>query len=419
MNLLVWSQYFWPEQFRINDVVQAISKKGIKPTILTGKPNYPGGEIFQGYRTLGVQREKYLGVDILRIPLLPRGNSSAKRLFLNYLSFILSGYCIAPFSLRRRKVDVILVYATSPLLQALPSIFLAKLKRAPLVVWVQDLWPESLEATGFVKNRWLLWIVERVVRYIYASATSILIQSEGFRPFIDRLVKNKEKIFFCPNSSEDFKALDALSTKRHKIAEDIETHFSILFTGNIGSAQSCETIVAAAEKLQAYPTIKFYLIGSGSQFTSIALDIKRRHLTNVIMTGQLSSEEMPSLFAVSSALLVSLRDNSTLSATIPSKLQSYLSAGKPIIASLNGETARIVEEAKAGLACPAEDADALAEAVLCLYKMTPQERSLLGENGYQYFKAHFSSPKSINTLISYLQKALPENDTGEKSACFP
>lgn len=408
MKLLVWSQVFWPEHFRINEMVHALSNKGVETTILTGKPNYPDGKIFQGYRALGLQREKYLGMDVLRLPLIPRGNSSAKGLILNYLSFIISGYCIAPFALRRKKIDAILVYATSPLLQALPAIFLAKLKRVPLIIWVQDLWPESLEATGFVKNRWLLWLVEQWIRYIYASANSILIQSEGFRPSIERLVKHKEKVFFYPNSSEDFKSVCSLSKQECKVAKDIAQNFSVVFTGNIGSAQSCETINAAAEKLQNYPTIKFYLIGSGSRSTSIALDIKRRNLTNVIMTGHFPPEEMSSIFAASSALLVSLRSNPALSATIPSKLQSYLSAGKPIIASLNGEAAHVVTKAKAGISCPAEDADALADAVLRLYKMTPQERSLLGENGHQYFKTHFSLPKCVNELIDHLYAVLPK-----------
>jgi len=406
MRLLIWSQYFWPEHFRINEIARALYNKGVEIVILTGKPNYPDGQIHQGYKVLGVQREKIFGIEVIRVPLVPRGNNSFKRLFLNYLSFILSGYFIAPFTLRQKKIDVVFVYALSPLLQALPAIFIAKIKRVPLVIWVQDLWPEALEATGFIKNRWLLWLVEIFIRYVYASADSILIQSEGFRPFIERLVRNKEKIFFYPNSAEDFKPNYTLFKQKCEIAREIKQEFSIVFTGNIGSGQSCETIIAAAEKLQNYPIIKFYLIGSGSRFTSISLDIKRRNLTNVIMTGRLPPEEMPSIFSASSVLLASLKRNPTFSATIPSKLQSYLSTGKPIIASLDGEGAQLVMKAKAGLVCPAEDANALADAVLRLYKMTAKERSLLGKNGYKYFKTHFYSLKSVDALIGHLQYAV-------------
>jgi len=406
VKLLIWSQYFWPEHFRINEMVRALSKKGVEPIILTGKPNYPDGKILQGYRALGVQREKFFGMDVIRMPLIPRGTNSFKRLLINSLSFILSGYCIAPFTLRHRKIDMVFVYATSPLLQALPAIFLAKLKRVPLVIWVQDLWPESLEATGFIKNRWSLWVVELFVRYVYAFADSILIQSEGFRPSVERLVRNKGKVFFYPNPGEDFKALHTLSKQECKVAKEIKQHFSIVFTGNIGSAQSCETIIAAAEKLLNYPTIKFYLIGSGSQCTAISLDIKRRNLPNVIMTGRSPPEDMASIFAASSVLLVSLRKNPALSATIPSKLQSYLSAEKPIIASLDGEAAQVVIKAKAGLSCPAEDVNALADAVVSLYKMNPQERSLLGKNGYQYFKTHFYLSKGVKELMGHLRTVL-------------
>jgi glycosyltransferase involved in cell wall biosynthesis len=408
MKLLIWSQYFWPEHFRINEMVRALSENGAEPTILTGKPNYPDGKILQGYRALGVGQEKFFGMDVIRMPLIPRGTNSFKGLLLNSLSFILSGYCIAPFTLRRKKIDVVFVYATSPLLQALPAIFIAKLKRVPLVIWVQDLWPESLEATGFIKNYWLLKFIELFIRYIYASADSILIQSEGFRPSVDRLVRNKGKVFFYPNPSEDFKAIYTLSKKECKVAQEIKEHFSIVFTGNIGSAQACETIIAAAQKLLNYPTIRFYLIGSGSQFTAISLDVERRKLTNVVMTGHLPPKDMASIFAASSVLLVSLRRNPALSATIPSKLQSYLSAGKPIIACLDGEAARVVMEAKAGLSCPAEDVDALADAVLSLHKMTPQKRTLLGKNAYQYFKTHFYLSKGVNELMGHLRNVLPK-----------
>ncbi|NWD80778.1 glycosyltransferase WbuB, partial [Pseudomonas reactans] len=152
MRVLVWTQYFWPESFHINHVVEELRAQGAQVTILTGKPNYPGGKIFDGYRSTGIQSEYHDGIEIIRLPLRARGKNSGKGMALNYLSFILSGYFFAPWVLRGRKYDVVFVYAPSPLLQALPAVFVSFAKRAPLVVWVQDIWPETLLATGFIKN---------------------------------------------------------------------------------------------------------------------------------------------------------------------------------------------------------------------------------------------------------------------------
>lgn len=404
MRLLVWTQYFWPENFRINDLMVSLARVGVNVVVLTGKPNYPAGDIFPGYRISGVQREFYSGLEIIRIPVLPRGKGSSAKLFLNYMSFIFSGYLFAPFALKGTKVDAIFVYAPSPLLQAMPAIFVAWLKRVPLIVWVQDLWPESLQATGFIKNRWLLMLVELSVKYIYRFSDSILIQSEGFRAPIERLVKDKSKISFYPNSSEDLSNFVRPEFEDHFLVSAIAQNFSIVFAGNIGKAQACETIVSAAELLKDHSNIKFFIIGDGSQAQVIASEVEERELKNVVLPGQFPSGLMPSVYSAASVLLVSLRDDAALSATLPSKLQGYLSAGKPIIASLNGEAARVVVEANAGLACPAGNPQALAECVLALFSMTTEERARFGMNGLQYFRAHFDLNQQVEKLISHLNE---------------
>lgn len=403
MKVLIWSQYFWPENFLINKLVVDLCAQGMDVTVITGKPNYPDGEVFPGYLASGIQREDYLGVEVIRVPLYPRGNGSSKALLLNYLSFIFSGYFFAPFALRGRKFDVVFVYALSPLLQALPAIFVAWLKNARMIVWVQDIWPETLQATGFIKNRWLLRLVEGVVRYIYHYSDSILIQSEAFRVPVERLVSQKSKVRFFPNSADDLAEAVAMSEQQCQMVAEIQQHFSVVFAGNIGTAQSCETIVAAAELLLEYSAIKFYLVGSGSRSNSIALEVKSKKLTNVILTGRLSHVEMPAVYSAASVLLVSLKNEPALSATIPSKLQSYLSAGKPIVASLNGEAARLVLDAGAGFACPAENPNALAATVLKLYAMSPAERDRLGINAQHFFKTHFHATERITELVQHLR----------------
>ncbi len=402
MKVLLWSQYFWPENFRINELAAALQASGVQVTVLTGKPNYPQGDIFSGYRSIGIRREQYAGAEVVRVPLVPRGSGSPLRLAINYLSFIVSGYVLAPFALRGQECDVLFVYAPSPLLQALPAIFLARLKRVPLVLWVQDLWPESLSATGFVRNRWALTVVEAVVRHIYRHADSILIQSEAFREPVARLAGDPRKIRYYPNTAEA--VLDGSASVRDSgLVSELRRGFSVVFAGNVGAAQSMETILAAAERLGPHSDIRFFVVGSGSREAWLRQEIVYRRLNNILLPGRLPPADMPAVFAAASALLVTLGDAPALALTIPSKLQAYLAAGRPVIASLNGEGARIIREAQAGFACPAEDGEGLAAAVLRLYGLTPDERSRLGENGRRYFSEHFEPKRRVRELIEHFK----------------
>jgi glycosyltransferase involved in cell wall biosynthesis len=403
MRVLIWTQHFWPENFHINAVARSLKEQGIDVTVLTGKPNYPEGKIFDGYKAMGIQREYHSGIEVIRIPLVQRGKNSIKGLLFNYLSFIISGYLFAPYALRATRFDAVFVYATSPLLQALPAICVSWLKRAPLVLWVQDIWPDALVATGFIKNRWVLGIVGLAVGYIYRFSDSILIQSEGFRASVMRWTRKKERIHFFPNSAEDTYQDSTNPRMNFQLAEEVAASFSIVFAGNIGTAQSCETIVEAAKLLQSIPAIKFYLVGSGSMADSIAQCIKSSRLDNVIMTGRMPAEDMPLIFASASVLLLTLRDESALSSTIPSKLQSYLAAGKPVITSCNGEAANVVTKANAGLACPAGNASALADAVFKIFQMPTEERLRLGENGRIHFNANYNLKNRVTELVEHFQ----------------
>lgn len=400
MKVLIWTQYFWPESFHINQVVAELSEQGIEVTVITGKPNYPDGEIFPGYKARGVCTEYHDGVEIIRLPLLPRGTSSAKGLVLNYLSFIFSGYLFAAGALRKRNFDIVFVYAPSPLLQALPAIFISWLKRARLVLWVQDIWPESLQATGFVKNRWILKSVEHIVRYIYRFSDSILIQSEGFQKSVRRLTKNKTKIRVFQNSAQD---VEHVNVQSFSDPLEISRHFSIIFAGNIGIAQSCLTIVDAAKLLQDHHEIRFYIVGSGSMVEVINQTINSEQLTNIELVGRVSHEEIPSIYASASVLLLTLRDDSTLSATIPSKFQGYLAAGKPIIASCNGQTAQVLSDSQAGLICAAEDPRQLADAVLELYTSGSERLESMGKNGRRYFLRNYQLPARVAQLVEHFK----------------
>lgn len=400
MRVLIVSQYFWPEGFRINDAVRTLVKRGIPVDVLTGKPNYPEGKIFPGYRLWGIQIEQHLGARVLRLPIFLRGTRSARRLVLNYLSFVVSGLVLAPWLLRGRRYDAIFVYAPSPILQVIPALLLGWLKSSPVIVWVQDLWPESLDATGYVRNRHVLGLVEQLVRYIYRHADLLLVQSKGFISPVGALASGTPVAYF-PNSVESI-FCDLPDVPLPEIPA-LDEGFSVLFAGNVGVGQAVEVIVEAATLLKDHPDIRFVVLGQGSRWDWMYEQVKVRELSNLHLPGRYPVETMPGLMQKASALLVSLTDQPIFAATVPNKMQAYMAAGRPILACLNGEGARLVVESGAGLSVPAEDARGLAAAVLRLYEMPSDERAAMGANGRRYFKEHFDHDRLIDELIGHFR----------------
>lgn len=399
MRVLIVSQYFWPESFRINDITQTLLEKGITLEVLTGKPNYPQGRIFSGYRAWGCQRETHQGINISRIPLLARGGGGW-RLGLNYLSFVVSGILFAPRLMRKKKFDVIFVYAPSPILQAIPAIFLGWLKGCPVVLWVQDLWPESLSATGHVQNRAVLRMVERVVRWIYRHTELLLVQSRAFAAPVRRLAPQTPIVYYPNSVAESFAAP---GKGEIPAVPGLEAGFSVMFAGNLGTAQGVEVIVEAASLLKEYAEIHFVVLGEGSRGEWLRQEAQRCGLDNLHLPGRFPVETMPGFMQKASALLVTLADKEIFRATIPSKVQAYLAAGRPILACLNGEGAQLVTAAGAGLAVPAENGRALAEAILRLYRMAPAEREAMGARGRLYYAEHFAHDMLIEQLILHFQ----------------
>jgi glycosyltransferase involved in cell wall biosynthesis len=399
VRVLIFTQYFWPEGFSINSVAKTLLEKGIEVEVLTGKPNYPGGKIFSGYRAWGCQQEAHQGININRIPLLVRG-SGGWRLVLNYLSFILSGLLFAPWMLRKKRFDVIFIYAPSPILQAIPAIFLGWLKGCPVVLWVQDLWPESLSATGHVRNRYVITAVRQVVRFIYRHTDLLLVQSRAFEESV-RALASGTPIEYYPNSVDDVFAMPV--TDEIPLIDGLGEGFSVMFAGNIGVAQAVGVMVEAASLLKEHTDIHFVVLGDGSCRDEMLKAVQQRGLTNLHLPGRFPVETMPGFMQKASALLVTLADQPIFAATVPNKVQAYMAAGRPIIACLNGEGARLVVEAEAGLATPAENPKALADTILRLYRQSSDERERMGDNGRRYYQEHFDHGRLIDQLIRHLR----------------
>jgi glycosyltransferase involved in cell wall biosynthesis len=410
MRILVITQYFWPENFRINDLVLGLKEKNHEITVLTGKPNYPQGKLFQGYTFFNRAKENYHGIDVIRVPLIPRGKGGALRLAINFISFALFASILSPL-LCRGRFNIIFVYEPSPITVGLPAIVLKKIKSAPIMFWMQDLWPESLSATGALKSKSILKIVEILVRIIYRYCDRILVQSRAFIPSIENLGADNKRILYYPNSAEGLYQPIKLEPNAPEYAL-LPDGFRVTFAGNIGAAQDFGTILAAAEQLVNQEDIHWIILGEGRLSEWVKAQIEARKLAkNVHLLGRYPPENMPRFFALSDVLLVTLRKEPIFALTIPSKVQSYLACAKPIIAALDGEGARIIEEAKAGIVCPAENPISLAQAVITMYRMTENERGDMGARGMSYFRHHFERSILLNRLDEWMTELGKEKIT--------
>ncbi len=405
MRILIISQYFWPESFRINDLAQGLRDGGHRVTVLTGKPNYPGGKFFAGYGFFKKAREDYQGIEVIRVPLVPRGSASGFRLVLNYLSFAAFASLLAPIRCRG-NFDVIFVFEPSPITVGLPALLLKKLTKAPIAFWVQDLWPESLSATGAISSAWILKRVEGLVRYIYRGCDLILVQSEAFCSAIENLGMSRKCIRYFPNSAE---ALYKPIARREDLvgSAGVPRGFRVMFAGNIGVAQDFGTILDAAEKLKPYTDIHWLIVGDGRMLPWVKEQAEKRGVVGTFhFLGRQPMESMPHYFSAADVMLATLKKEPIFSLTIPAKVQSYLACGKPLIAALEGEGARIVREAGAGLTPSAENSEELAGAILEMYRMGDAERQAMGERGRKYFEAHFERHMLLERLEGWFSELI-------------
>jgi glycosyltransferase involved in cell wall biosynthesis len=403
MRVLIVTQYFWPESFYLNDVAASLVKKGVEVDLLTGKPNYPEGKVFNAYTAWGCQQESWQGINIMRVPHFPRGQKSAWRLVVNYLSFVLSASLFGPWLLRKRQYDLVFGYGVSPILQTIPAILLGRIKDCKVVTWVQDLWPDSLKATGYVDNQLALNAVRTLVSWIYRHNDLILVQSQAFIEPVKRLAP-KARVVYQPNSVDTIFSLPSFDMVGLPEIPALDAGFSVVFAGNIGAAQAVEVIVDAATILADHPEIRFVVIGQGSRWQWMDEQVKARGLRNLHMPGRFSIDSMPGLLKKAGALLVTLTDEPIFAQTIPNKIQAYMAVGRPIIACLNGEGARVVVEAGSGIAVPAGDTDRLVTAVLQLFHMSQEQRKEMGASGHRYFLDHFDHEKLVQQMLTHLEK---------------
>lgn len=399
MRILIVTQYFWPENFKINDIALALKERGHEVSIFTGKPNYPNGKFSKGYTFFNKRIEFWNGIKIYRSPIIPRGKGKGIQLFVNYISF--SIFASIKLLFIKNKFDKIFVYEPSPITVGIPGI-VAKYKfKAPLYFWVQDLWPESVSAAGGIKSKSVIAVLDWLTRFIYKHSKKVLVQSKAFIPYILNQNTEETKLVYYPNSTENY--YKELSTNEELI-KTLPKGVKLMFAGNIGEAQSFDTLLQAASILKKESIdVKWIILGDGRMKGYVNQKIKELNLgDNFYLLGAFPSTEMPKYFSCADALIVSLKKDPIFALTIPSKIQSYLACGKSIITSLDGEGSKIIEEANAGFTSPSEDYMGLVANIKKFLTLSKDEQKVLGQNGRAYFNSEFEREILVDKLEEIL-----------------
>jgi glycosyltransferase involved in cell wall biosynthesis len=397
LKLFFFTQYFWPENFRINELVKYFSKN--KPFVLTSNPSYPSKNLFINKKYF--RKKLQLGnFEIIRVPVFLR-NVSNLSIFLNYISFFLSSLLIGIFKIYKKKFDIIFVFCPSPILNAIPAIIFKKLFKKKIILWVLDLWPDTVIDLKIVKSSYLIWFLRKLVSYIYNNSDLILAQSKSIKSEIKKLTKTK--CIYFPSWPEEFK-----KNKKNKAKEVISTNkLKILFAGNIGEAQSFETLIKCAKSMRYLNIVKWIIVGDGRWKKKLMHYIKINNLENQFqLISNVPLKKIDHFYNCADALYLSLKNNKTFRKTVPGKLQTYMSTGKPIIASISGEAKEIIIDSKCGYVSDAEDYKMLKKNIIKFSKLKRYKKLILGKNGKKYSDKNFSKKQILKGLEKEIKLTL-------------
>ena len=395
MKILLHTQWFDPEPtFKGLLFAKTLRDAGHNVEVLTGFPNYPGGKVYDGYKISFYQKETIDGIIVHRVPLYPSHDNSALKRVFNYISFATTSFIFG--LIKTRKIDVIYSYHP-PLTASLSAIFLGLVKRVPVVVDVQDLWPDTLAATGMIKNQRVLSVVDKVCRFIYRLSAKVVVLSPGFkRKLISRGVP-EDKIEVIYNWCDE-QAITNFSECDLELP--LNGNLNLLFAGNLGFAQGLPAVVKAAEILKNNGTpVNIVFLGDGVAKNDAINMSQKLELDNVFFLPRVPMSQVGSLLSAADILLVHLNDDELFKITIPSRTQTNLAIGKPIIMGVNGDAAQLVLESGAGIVCEPNNAESLANAINEMAQKTSVEREAMGQAGKNFYYENLSLEKGVQYFV--------------------
>lgn len=410
IHILVVSQYFYPEQFRINDICTEWVKRGYRVTVLTGIPNYPQGKFYDGYGLFKKRSEVWNGVEIIRIPLIPRGHNSLG-LCLNYLSFVVSGFFWKCFT--KVNADIVFNYETSPMTQALVGVWFAKRRKVPFYLYVTDLWPDNVEIITGIHNKFLISSLNSMVNYIYRKSTKIFTSSKSFISKMTERGVPSQKLEFWPQYAEEFYR-PCSKSEAAEIKKEIPDDgvFNIVFAGNIGYAQGLGVLAETAAILKKENfLVRFNIIGDGRYKNKMLDEIENQNVSEYFnFIEKQPAEKIPLYMAYADAALICLSKSEVFAMTIPAKTQSCMACGVPILVSADGEAGKIIEEAKCGYSSPSSDAEGLAENIKKICGSPEKEIAEMRKNSRFFYDNNFDKSMLMDKMDAYLTEEIKNVD---------
>ena len=399
-RILVVTQHFWPENFRINDIVQGFLQDGIEVDVLCGLPNYPKGEWFDGYSEHGPWEEHFGAAQVFRARELPRKGNTSLNIFLNYVSWPL--FAAGALGRLPGDYDAVFCFNTSPVLMCWPALLYARKHRVPFTNYVLDIWPENLYSVLPVKNKLLRSVAQGVSDWLYRRADRLIAMSEPLQKRLcQRTGKSAAQVAVIPQYCEDFYAVPLHDAA---LQAGFGGRFNLVFTGTFTPAQSLETVIRAvkAARQNGCKTLHLLLVGDGmsrNMLVSLVQELNAQEY--VTFYGSVPATDIPKFTALADALVVSLSDSPDLGMTVPAKIASYMAAGKPVLASMDGAGFEAVRSA-GGLSSPACDVAALAQNMEVLYRMSAEERALVGQKAREYYIGHYRRSDLLRKLERFI-----------------
>lgn len=391
MKILVVCQHYWPENFRVTEICEALASRGHDVTALVGLPNYPSGVIPEEYKRFGNRRQERNGVHIRRC--MEIGRKPGKLgLAVNYTSYMLSA-CHKVLWMKK-DYDAIYAFSTSPVLMSLPAALMRAIGGKNLIIYIMDIWPACLAAMNVSEQSLLYRFMRRVSRWIYKRADRLIYSSKRFQGYLAQVhgIAVSDDSYMPQFADGAFEA----ELPAHTPAEGTQ----LVFAGNIGRMQSVDTLLRAAALLMDEP-IRWHIVGGGASLEECKALADTLHLADaVVFYGQRPLEEMPSFYALADAMLVSLRDDPLVADTLPGKVQTYMAAGKPILGAIGGEAAYVISQANCGMVSAPDNPAAFADTVRAFLACGDQKA--LGQNGKRYYQENFTKKQHIDRLEKML-----------------
>ena len=398
-RILIYTNHFYPENFKINDVVKWLVDEKHLVTVITGNPNYPKGELFKGFNKFGSIFIKD-NLKIVRLPLIPRGKGKKINLIFNYLTYFVSVFFYTFFLiLFKKKYELILVHHTSPFLIAIHPLFYKFFRRSKIFLWDLDLWPQSLKALNILVNKKVLRLLEFIIKQVYRYYDKILISSKSFKNIVENRVERSKVVYF-PNWAD----LTIEKSLKEKIKNNIFSNekLNLLYAGNVGEAQDFNTLINACKKLD-HDKIKFIILGDGRFKEEFIQSVGINNLKKFfVFLKSVSSNEVYKYLNSADFLYLSLNDSELFKMTVPAKLQTYMAIGKPVIANINGEGADLINDVKFGFVSNSGDYNGLIKIFDQILKLPKNERLKIGLNGKRFYQKNFKSELRKIELLKIL-----------------